>query len=73
MYLYLQVSIHNKFFLEYFQGVVNSLREKTGGDDCVNNVKQGIEQVEIMLKMNPEVIEKEFKLVLKRDFNYKPE
>lgn len=43
--------------------MVKALREKTGGDDCVNHLKEGIQQVDMMLKANPEVIEKEFKLV----------
>ncbi|XP_026333446.1 putative serine protease K12H4.7 isoform X2 [Hyposmocoma kahamanoa] len=49
-------------FMEYFQVVVKALREKTGGDDCVNHLKEGMQQVDMMLKANPEVIEKEFKV-----------
>lgn len=45
--------------------MVNALREKTGGNDCVNSLKEGIREVDMMLKANPEAIEKEFKLVLK--------
>lgn len=50
-------------FLEYFQVVVQALREKTGSDDCVNSVKEAMQQIDTMLKIHPEEIEKEFKLV----------
>lgn len=46
--------------------MVKALREKTGDDDCVNDVREAMQQIDMMLKINPEVIEKEFKLVLKR-------
>lgn len=46
--------------------VVKALREKTGGDDCANQIKSALQQIEVMLKIHPDVIEKEFKLVLKR-------
>ncbi|XP_045784697.1 putative serine protease K12H4.7 [Maniola jurtina] len=49
-------------FMEYFQVVVNSLREKTGDEDCVTRVKLAHQQIETFLKTDPAIIEKEFKV-----------
>ncbi|XP_049884972.1 putative serine protease K12H4.7 [Pectinophora gossypiella] len=49
-------------FMEYFQVVVNALREKTGDDNCVDQLKLAHEQIEMMMQLHPEVIEKEFKV-----------
>lgn len=53
-------------FLEYYEDLIESLREKTGSDECVYDLKETMESLDMMLKMNPGLIEKEFKLVLKR-------
>ncbi|XP_023948748.2 putative serine protease K12H4.7 [Bicyclus anynana] len=49
-------------FMEYYQVVVNALREKTGAEDCVSQVKLAHQQIETMIKADPAAIEKEFKL-----------
>ncbi|CAK1588672.1 unnamed protein product [Parnassius mnemosyne] len=49
-------------FMEYFEVVVNALREKTGGEECVNQLRLGHKQIEDMMKTEPDAIEKEFRV-----------
>ncbi|XP_059055220.1 putative serine protease K12H4.7 isoform X1 [Achroia grisella] len=49
-------------FMEYFEVVVNALREKTGGEECVEQLKLAHYQIVTLIRTNPEIIEKEFKL-----------
>ncbi|XP_013179588.1 PREDICTED: putative serine protease K12H4.7 [Papilio xuthus] len=51
-------------FMEYFEVVVNALREKTGSDDCVNQLRNAHEQIEGLIKTQPEEIEKEFRMCM---------
>lgn len=48
-------------FSEYFEVVVNALREKTGGEECVTEVKSAHEQIVTLMHTNPSVIEDAFK------------
>ncbi|CAH2985463.1 unnamed protein product [Chilo suppressalis] len=52
-------------FMEYFKVVVDALREKTGDDDCVQQVKLAHQQITDLMKGQPEIIEKEFKVCKK--------
>ncbi|KAJ0183898.1 hypothetical protein K1T71_000321 [Dendrolimus kikuchii] len=49
-------------FLEYFEVVVNALREKTGGEECVLELKDAHNQILKLMNDNPETIEKEFRV-----------
>ncbi|CAH2103833.1 unnamed protein product [Euphydryas editha] len=49
-------------FMEYFKVVVNALREKTGSEDCVTQLKLAHQQIETMMKTDPGSIEKEFRV-----------
>ncbi|XP_026500280.2 putative serine protease K12H4.7 [Vanessa tameamea] len=49
-------------FMEYYQVVVNALREKTGGDECVTQLKLAHQQIKSMMKTDPETVEKEFRV-----------
>lgn len=51
-------------FSEYFQVVVNALKEKTGSEDCTNQVKIAHQQLVKLIETNPKIIEDEFKYVL---------
>lgn len=48
-------------FSEYYQVVVEALREKTGGEECVNELKTAHKQVVDMMEHHPGVVEKEFR------------
>ncbi|KAG6461332.1 putative serine protease K12H4.7 isoform X2 [Manduca sexta] len=52
-------------FSEYFQVVVNALREKTSSEDCVLVLKEAHKQIDELIKSKPEIIEKEFKVCKK--------
>ncbi|XP_026730974.1 putative serine protease K12H4.7 [Trichoplusia ni] len=58
-------------FMEYYQVVVEALREKTGGEECVNELKTAHKQVVDMMEHHPGVVEKEFR-VCKPFENAKP-
>lgn len=49
-------------FMEYFEVVVNALREKTGGEECVTQLKLAHSQISNLMKKSPGIIEKEFKV-----------
>ncbi|XP_032526594.2 putative serine protease K12H4.7 [Danaus plexippus] len=49
-------------FMEYFQVVVNALREKTGGEECVGQVKLAHKQIQEIIKTDPATIEREFRV-----------
>uniref|UniRef100_A0A2A4JNU2 Serine protease K12H4.7 n=1 Tax=Heliothis virescens TaxID=7102 RepID=A0A2A4JNU2_HELVI len=49
-------------FMEYYEVVVDALREKTGGEDCVNELKMAHNQITDMMKTHPSVVEKEFRV-----------
>ncbi|KAI5647052.1 serine carboxypeptidase s28 domain-containing protein [Phthorimaea operculella] len=54
-------------FMEYFKVVVDSLRKYDDDDQnddaaCVEELKKAHEQIEMMLKMHPEEIEKEYRV-----------
>lgn len=49
-------------FQRYFGVVVEALTEKTGNEDCVNQIKQGHKEIKDLMSSNPEVIEKEFRV-----------
>ncbi|XP_028171443.1 putative serine protease K12H4.7 [Ostrinia nubilalis] len=49
-------------FREYFKIVVGALREKTGDDQCSNEVKLAHNQITTLMKTQPEVIEAEFRV-----------
>lgn len=58
---HLKLSQINLFITEYYQVVVNALLEKTGNEDCINQLKLAHQQIDMMMKVHPEVIEKEFR------------
>lgn len=49
-------------FIEYFQVVVNALREKTGSDDCINQIKEAHQQIVKLIDESPEIIEAKFRV-----------
>ncbi|XP_062524740.1 putative serine protease K12H4.7 [Bombyx mori] len=49
-------------FKEYYQVVVDALREKTGDDKCVNELRQAHNEISQLIQHSPEVIEKEFRV-----------
>ncbi|XP_075991129.1 putative serine protease K12H4.7 [Anticarsia gemmatalis] len=49
-------------FMEYYTVVVNALREKTGGEDCVTQLKIAHQQIAKYMDDNPKIVEKEFKV-----------
>ncbi|CAH0746146.1 unnamed protein product [Diatraea saccharalis] len=52
-------------FMEYFKVVVEALREKTGDDDCVTQVKLAHQQITSLMREQPDIIENEFKVCKK--------
>lgn len=46
---------------EYYQVVVGAMREKTGGEECVNELKIAHKQIVDMMEYHPNVVEKEFR------------
>nr|XP_013189334.1 unnamed protein product [Amyelois transitella] len=51
-------------FMEYYEVVLNALREKTGGEECVAELKTAHNQILSLMETNPEEIEKAFKVCL---------
>ncbi|XP_063393399.1 putative serine protease K12H4.7 [Cydia fagiglandana] len=49
-------------FVEYFEVVIDALREKTGKDDCAYEVKQGHAEIVKLMETNPTLIQHEFKV-----------
>ncbi|CAH2034557.1 unnamed protein product, partial [Iphiclides podalirius] len=49
-------------FMEYFTVVVDALREKTGGEECVTQLRLAHSQIEALMKTKPHVVEKEFRV-----------
>lgn len=49
-------------FMEYYEVVVDALREKTGQEDCVTELKMAHKQIVSMMDNHPEIIEKEFRV-----------
>lgn len=41
--------------------VVDALREKTGGEDCVDVLKMAHKQITTLMQTNPSIVEKEFR------------
>lgn len=49
-------------FMEYYEVVVDALREKTGGEDCVDVLKMAHKQITTLMQTNPSIVEKEFRV-----------
>ncbi|CAB3225795.1 unnamed protein product [Arctia plantaginis] len=49
-------------FIEYYEVVVNALREKTNSEDCVTQLKVAHKQIVSMIKQQPDIVEKEFRV-----------
>lgn len=49
-------------FKEYFEIVVNALREKTGDEKCVTELKEAHKQITKLIAQNPKIIENEFRV-----------
>ncbi|XP_068632840.1 putative serine protease F56F10.1 [Battus philenor] len=49
-------------FMEYYEVVVEALREKTGGEDCVNQLRLAHKQIEALMHSDPVALGKEFRV-----------
>lgn len=49
-------------FMEYYEVVINALREKTGNEDCVTELKEAHKQIVSMMSSQPAIVENEFRV-----------